>query len=149
VNIDNKCQLESASTAVDNTAIVVQSLTGLAALLVIGCSFVNPSAISSLWSVIGQLQILMLLILAGSYIPVNVVDYISASNFASFSLIFMNIQNIDGAKSLIDELDYPQSSTLLKKIGLESGSTFVNVFCLIGFFCIIIVLHLIFVFVCI
>lgn len=85
-----------------------------------------------------QFQLFLLLILTKSSMPDRVVNFITDTEFLSFSFSFLNLQSLPGISSLKSWMDKEQAFPSLAEIGVESGSTFFNNFTLI-------MLHLLFV----
>ena len=107
-------------------------------LLIIFSSIISSSSISNIWAIIGQLQLLFFLILTRSNIPKDVIDFITGSNYILLLFNFIPLSKAQNAISWLNWINYDQNDYLLDKIGIQSGSTYVNNFSLFIFlFCII------------
>mmetsp|Transcript_35 Transcript_35/g.35 ORF Transcript_35/g.35 Transcript_35/m.35 type:complete len:107 (+) Transcript_35:1110-1430(+) len=104
--------------------IATKSIVGVSILLVIVSWMLNASSMASVWAMINQLQMLMLLLLSGVFIPKDIADFITASKLALFSFNFIHFEEVTLFKRLFNWLDYEQPDFILSKIDLESGSTF-------------------------
>ena len=97
---------------------------GSAAMNVISSSMSNPSP-NSTFSLVNQIQLLLLLLWLPAYLPLKVIDYIRS---LAMSLIEFNIDwsFIFVFKKMINWFDYEQPSDQLYITGVTSGSAFIN-----------------------
>ena len=107
---------------------------------VISSSMSNPSP-NSTFSLVNQIQLLLLLLWLPAYLPLKVIDYIRS---LAVSLIEFNIdwRFIFVFKKMINWFDYEQPSDQLYITGVTSGSAFINMADTIAIFLSIGVLHL-------
>ena len=112
-------------------------------LLIMFSSIISSSSISNIWAIIGQLQLLFFLILTRSNIPKDVIDFITGSNYILLLFNFIPLSKAQNAISWLNWINYDQNDYLLDKIGIQSGSTYVNNFSLFIFLFFIIPPHLI------
>jgi len=98
-----------------------------------------------MWSLANQLQILMMLMLTGAYVPPQIEAYLSGQTFASFNFEFIPLNSIIDIKyNPIGIMDYNHTNEKLKAIGIESGSAFVNNSGLLFSIFIFMIFHLLF-----
>ena len=82
-----------------------------------------------------QFQMILLLLLTKSNIPMLIVSYLTGLKATTWSFNFIPFKNIPGLNQLVTYLDIPLSNSSLDYFGVFSGSSFTNNFALI---CIII-----------
>jgi len=78
------------------------------------------------WVLTNQYRLFLFLILSGAYLPPKVVEHIKGGEVFSFNFSFLSIQKFSGIESVVEELDFPQTDSILETIGLESGSAVVS-----------------------
>lgn len=98
----------------------------LSLALIFFSSMINISSIANIWAIIGQMQLMFFLILARAYIPKDIIDFITSSNYILSLLNFIPLNQAKGALSWLDWIEYSQPDDLLDKVGIESGSTYIN-----------------------
>jgi cysteine-rich repeat protein len=108
------------SSASETTQTAIFGLAGITVAL----SFTNSSSLSSLWSIINQLQILILLILIKGYVSDNAKLYLTNQRFALVTINFYGDSSEDG---FFDSLASEQEDEDLKSIGVLTSSAFVNI----------------------
>lgn len=101
-------------------------MTGAGAAATAGVSLLNFSSPATLWAMANQLQLYMFLLMTKSSLPVDVVGYITANKFASFSLGFLPINQIVFVNVPTVWLDTDQEYGELEEMGIDSGSAFNN-----------------------
>lgn len=116
------------SPAVQQMSTGTQALVGAGAVATAGVSMMNLSSPTALWAMANQLQLFMLLILTGVYLPVDVIEYITANKFMSFSMDFLPVDNLVFVKIPTGWFESDQDWNILGNIGISSGSTFNNNF---------------------
>ena len=116
------------SPAVQQMSTGTQALVGAGAVATAGVSMMNLSSPTALWAMANQLQLFMLLILTGVYLPLDVVDYITANEFMSFSMDFLPIDHLVFVKIPTGWFETSQNLNVLHDIGVSSGSAFNNNF---------------------
>jgi len=82
-----------------------------------------------MWMIASQLQLMLMLILLGTYMPPSVADALTQNAFAMFSFNFSSYFGIGTIPYIgwpAEELDFEQANSKLYQIGIESGSTFVS-----------------------
>lgn len=90
-------------------------------------SFLNQASPHSTFAAINQIQLLLLLLLLKIYLPQKIINYIRSLSITLFNL------NIDpsfwgGGEWIVSSFDFEQEREDLWTAGMESGSTFINLF---------------------
>jgi len=80
-----------------------------------------------MWAMINQLQLLLLLLITGAYLPKDIRDYISGMEFSMFSLSFLSIKSIQIVEYSIGWIDFDQSNHRIGGSGIESGIGNINI----------------------
>ena len=124
-------------------SIITQSVVGVVGTTAI-LSLWNLSTPQGIWITLNQFQLILLLLLTNSHIPIFIVDYLSGLKATTWSLNFIPFKDIPGFKKIIELIDFRMVNTNLRYFGLLSGSTIVNNFSLLWVFWIIFIFHLIF-----
>ena len=107
-------------------SITTNSIIAGAAIIVILTSTVHSASFSSLWAIINQLQLFLLLILTRVYLPLDVINFIIGSKIAMFPYDYIPFKKSSYSGSINDLFDSEQNDEILSKIGLDSASSFVN-----------------------
>lgn len=97
-------------------------------------SFLGNSSFQSSFSMMNFIQILLILPLIGAFMPLKVIDFIRSMSFGMFNFDFIpqpfDVSTGNGAYIIT----FDQSNDYLNLIGLESGSSFVNLISSFGYF---------------
>ena len=91
----------------------------------------NPSSLMSLWSLINQLQMLMLLLLTKIYLPLDVENIIIGNKVALIPFDYIPFKSFSISDIINKIFGFEQIDNNIYEIGLESGSTFINTFSLL------------------
>jgi cysteine-rich repeat protein len=121
---------------------VFQAAVGAAMIGSAVASLMSCSSPSGLWQMMNLMQLLMFLVLLGVYLPTPIKDMITSSNYFLFSLPIPHLQNLYGIGYLFEFIGLEQRNSALSSLGVESGSTFVNVLSQLLMFLMILILHL-------
>lgn len=92
----------------------------------VATSTLKMSSPTALWSLLNQIQMLILLVLVDTYIPVDVVQTIVNQDFALFNFDFIPISDIPGVNALTKWMNFEQENDILFDVGMEYRSTFNN-----------------------
>ena len=130
------------STATQSLTTGTKSAVGSTVGVVVVSNLVNSSSFASIWSMVNQLQLLLLLLLTRAFIPKDAIDVIIGSKFAMAPYDFLPFKEGSNFKFIIEWFDYEQSNIMLSKIGLGSGSIFVNNYSLFCALVVTILVHL-------
>ena len=106
-------------------------VTSLLALLM---TTIGTDTFSSVWLMINQLQMLLLLLLTQIYMPLNVIDFIVGFKFALISFDFVPFKKAKAGVSVEDLFGYNQANDMLSRLDLDNGSSVVNNFSLFSVF---------------
>lgn len=138
VKLPSKLILSSEATATSTTTTAAVAAGVGASVASASLNASNPTAV---WSLMNQLQLLILLLLVDTYIPDDVQGFIQGQDFAMFSFDFIPSTKIPYIKIPTDWMEFEQSNEVLKDLGVASRSTFNNSFSLILVIIGIIALH--------
>lgn len=130
------------STETKAMTYTTQGIAGAGTVAVTAVSIMNLSSPQGLWLMVNQIQLCMLLLLTGAYIPKDVVDYLSGSSFSLFSMDFLPFHKQLLVKGLYSWVAQDQENEILQKMGLKSGSTIYNNLSLFFMVFLLIVMHL-------
>jgi len=111
------------------------------AIVVSLMSFTSPVAI---WLIANQIQLISLLLLTGSYLPLSVKKLLTGSKFMTLSFSFIPVMDIPGISIPLKALNIEQDDLDLKEMGINSGSSFIANFMFLLIILSIILLHLLF-----
>ena len=102
----------------------------------------NNYSNGSIFSLINEVQLILLLPMLPNYMSDEVKNFIASLNYCLFSLGFININIGENFQNQNISLDYNQPNSYLNLIDLNSGSGFVNVQSNIIGICPFIVIHI-------
>ena len=88
----------------------------------------NPTSTASLWSMINQAQLLLLLLLTRAFIPLDVQNVILGTKFALNIASYFDFHKIESIGSIIEEFDLKLSNQSLKLLGINSDSLIYNIY---------------------
>jgi hypothetical protein len=106
--------------------IVIQSITLVGIVTSLGVSAISMSSPQTIFSIINQFQMFILLPMIGAYMPPRVIQVLLGMNFSMFSFSFIPLEKIPLISDLINFIDYDQNDEYFDSIGLTSGSAFLN-----------------------
>ena len=131
-----------ASDAAKALSITIVSMLGISFWTVTVASFMNPTSTASLWSMINQAQLLLLLLLTGAFIPIDVKNVILGSKFALNFATYFDFLNFKFMGSIINVFEFELSNQSLQLLGINSDSSIFNISPIITWFLAMISLHL-------
>jgi hypothetical protein len=126
---------------VEGIAYATQSVMAAVFVTGVALSVLSMSSPQSIWFIINQLQLLMLLPLTGAFIPQDVVDYFKAMSFSNFDFDFLSVDKIPVFSHISGVFGYDHDSEYLRDIDVESGSTLVNILGLIFIYMLLVLCH--------
>lgn len=103
------------------------AITSLAYAMNIASASISMTSPQSIWLVMGQFQLLMLLLLSDAYIPKDVETYILGMDYTLFSFNFLKIKEWKFPSKIYEYFDYDQSKADLILVGFSSGSAIINI----------------------
>jgi hypothetical protein len=119
-----------------------------AAALLLGISLntltalISSNTSNSSFGVMNQIQLIIVLPLLGSYVPVKVIDLIRAMNTSIFSFDFIHFEETELAEYISGIFSFYQPNAYLFLLELKSGSAIVNFMNLFVFVVIVVLIHL-------
>jgi hypothetical protein len=105
---------------------VVQAVVAIGVAINVGASTVSMSSPQGAFSMLNQFQMFILLPMIGAYIPESIIKIITGMSFAMFSFSFIPVEKIPLITDIFNFIDYDQSDDYFDRIGLTSGSAFLN-----------------------
>jgi hypothetical protein len=94
-------------------------------------SVMTGASLSSVWAILEEIQLLILVMSLEDHIPDVVERYLEGNTFLMFTLNFIPTVDLPGIGYFPQWTDAEQKITAAKNMGLESGSTFTNHFTLL------------------
>lgn len=91
-------------------------------------SAITQSSPQSAFASINQIQLMMLIILYGATLDIKILNYIKSMVVSLFKFNLLSLPIFDFINGIESKLDYEQKNEELNFIGLESGSTLINLF---------------------
>lgn len=110
--------LQAATAGVTGAGVVSNFLSSL----------LNQSSSQSTFSSINQIQLLMLLVLLGAYLPSKIISYIRSISMTLLSFSLLSTRLFHFTSALFSLVSYAQPDPHLALIGISSGSTLLNIF---------------------
>ena len=136
------CSNEATSN-VKALSTTTNSLIGGTAALVLLSSTINSSSFASLWAIMNQLQMFLLILLTRAYLPLDIINFIIGSKITMSLYDCISFKKTSYSHPIIDLFDFDQEDEVLSKIGLNSGSTFVNNYSLLNSLILMVLFHLV------
>jgi hypothetical protein len=113
---------EAGVVATTSAQAGVAAVAGLATV----SSVLSGTPPTSLWAIMQQLQMVIVLVMVDSYTPEDVDTYLEGVSFAMFNFNFIPIVDIPLVDVPVEWMESAQPFDKLETLGLESRSTFVN-----------------------
>ena len=123
----NSGSLITASNTSQTLRVTIISTLGVSLWLVTIVSFMNPASTTSLWSMINQAQLLLLLLLTRAFIPLDVQNLILGVKFTLNIASYFDFYKIEFIRSIIEEFDFKLSNQSLELLGINSDSSIYNI----------------------
>jgi cysteine-rich repeat protein len=124
-----------------NEAQTTQAITSAGAILAAGTSFSNLSSPTGLWQSMNIMQLFMLILLFEIYVPSKIVEALNSTKYFSIAFEIPFVDKIPIISSTLDYLNFVPPNGHYNILGVTSGSTLVNIFCLSGILLFICFLH--------
>ena len=146
----NTSTSSSTSSSSDNTnkysthALVTEIVILSVILLNFIGAMASLSSLHSIWSMINQYQLYLILPLVGWYMDQSVINYINDFQFLTFNLSFIPISDLGIFTKMYNFLTFPQANASLMSLGLNSGSTLINYLSVVMLTLLFIIFHLLF-----
>ena len=123
----------SSGKCTDQSSLLIFALSMMALVTVIATAvlelignLMNSTSMSSIWTMLNYLQLLVLLLLTRAFMPKDVVNFILNTSISMFVFNLTPFQNTSYFNLTEKWFDDDQSDKLLYKIGLTSGSSLIN-----------------------
>ena len=142
-NSNSSNQTKESSETAQGLSTSMQWIAGLTTGAIVLSNVINSSSISSLWSLLNQLQLLFLLLITGAFIPEDVKTVILGQKFAISPFSYIPLQDIKFYKSALTKFNFNLSNSEFGQFGVESGSSIYNICSFFITLILIILLHLI------
>ena len=119
------------SQSTENAQVATTAMAGAGLSFAFISSFANTSSPQTFWMTLKQFQLILLTLLTSAYIPTKIVKFLSGMKSSTCSFSFIPFDKIPGIDKIIDWLGINLRYNKLDHFGIESGSSFVNVFSII------------------
>ena len=134
--------INTPSASAKAQAAANQAITGAVSSITGVFGFSNISSLGNLWSMLGQVQLLFLLLLTNAYIPFDIKSVITGSRFfLNLGTLFPHYY-IPFYSTLIENFDLKVSNSDFEDFGLKSHSSLFNTISLFSTFILMILLHI-------
>ena len=120
------------SEVISSLSISINTGFGLVSIISLLLNFTQKSSLSTLWALVNLLQLLLLLLLTNAFFPTDVVNIIVGSQYIQNPFDSFGSNKFSYSSVVIDYFDYTQNNNILSLIGVDSGSTFVNIYPLLS-----------------
>ncbi|CAI2371551.1 unnamed protein product [Moneuplotes crassus] len=134
---------KEVTTAGDVAEATAQAQVGIAAGIAVFNAALTGAPPTSLWSLLNQLQMLLLLMLIDEYTPSDINEFLEGTSFVMLNFNFLPAGDIPGIDIPIDWFDFGEPGEKIQNLGIESFSTFVNNFSLVCAFILVTALHIV------
>jgi len=139
--ISSETSLEAAESITYSSTI--GGTVAATAALNVGAAVASGASAQSMFSAVGQTQLLTLLPEIGAFMPRVVKNTISNLDKFMFSFNFLSLQSNPAHKQLEDTFGYQKYTNRRNLALIENGSTVLNLYHLILVFCLILLAHFI------
>ena len=96
----------------------------------------------SLWTMINQIQLYLLLLITGAFIPEDVKNAITGLSFTLNPFQYLSVSFIDSNSKYIEKFNFTLSNLLFETLGMNSDSTIYNNFYFFTDLALMMVFHL-------
>ena len=124
----NLCDIYQVSSQAQAIATTSQSIVGATSGVTAASSMMNSSSLTSLWSMINQVQMFFLLLLTRSFIPHDIEVTITGQGFAINPSDYVPLKSIGSSRNYIEKFKFELSNTQLEPVGINSDSTIFNIY---------------------
>jgi hypothetical protein len=132
-------------TTTAGTVAVTSAQTTLAAgsALILVSSLLSRSSPTAMWSLVNQQQMIGLLMLIDSSTPNDFNDYLEGTSFVNFNFNFIPTTEVPYLNWPANKMEIELDDRKLNALGINSGSTFVNLFSTIVIVIVVILIHIV------
>ena len=103
------------------------SIIGTCFVIVALMSLLNLSSMASLWAMVNQVQMFLLLLLTRAYIPLDLQNIITGAKFTLNIASYINFQSFGFFGSIFKEFDFKLSDQSLDSLNIKSNSSLFNI----------------------
>ena len=125
-NSSNPASSSSQSNTPFILKAILQLLFALTILITSMMKIIDNSSYAGVWSLIGQMQLLFLLLITRAFIPDDPTQVINGFDFTLNFPSFIPYDKISEIKSIFDKFNFSQSTPILESNNVNSDSTFQN-----------------------
>lgn len=111
---------------IEASAILTQSAIGTGVAASVTSSFLSSSSSQSVWSLINQFQLFLLLNLIGANLHQHVKDYLVGMEFSTFSFSFLSFDSINFIDEFYNYFACEEEDEDYVLVGIEYTCTFIN-----------------------
>ena len=120
INSENLSNEEQISLIISKTLLISSVVvTTVSSILV-------RSSSNSIWSLLNQYQLFLMLPLLNTYLPSGFVTYMYELRFVLLDFSFASFFKIPWLRAQVGKLDYEQPDKLLESYGIKSGAHIIN-----------------------
>ncbi|CAI2364780.1 unnamed protein product [Moneuplotes crassus] len=130
-----------ATTAGAVATAAAQAQVGIAAGIAVVNAAVAGNPPTSLWSLLQQLQMILLVMIIDEYTPADINEFLEGVSFALFNFDFLPAGDAPLFETPLDWLDFGEPSEKIQTLGIESISTLVNNFSFLFTYLCIMLIH--------
>ena len=112
----------------ENAQVAAQAMAVAGISFALISSVANMSSPQTFWMTLKQFQLILLTLLTSAYIPSKIVKFMAGMKSSTCSFSFIPFDKMPIFDKLIDWIDIDLDYDKLDYFGIESGSSFVNVF---------------------
>jgi hypothetical protein len=106
-------------------------------------SLLSKSSTAAIWALVNQQQIVNLLILIDSSTPEDFNEYLEGTSFVNFNFNFIPTAEVPYLNWPSNKMEIELDDRKLNALGINSGSTFVNLFSTIVIVIVVILIHIV------
>ena len=135
------CIPEEPSEQVQTATTAMTSILGAGVGINLINAVLGSSSPQASLNMVNAVQLLLLLPLIGSYLPIDIIQFIRSMNFSLFDFEFLSLEGNPETEDDVSNVSFEQKNPFLYLIGLESGSSMINLVAVCGLFSIVPVIH--------
>ena len=137
------CDKIESAEEVDILSYTTIAILSIGITVSVSASLLTSSSPQSIWLMVNQYQLYILLPLTGVYMPKDVINYLIGMEFTSFNLNFLNAKETFKFDELLHDIDSEENDWYRTEIGIESQSAIVNQISLIFGLLLLALIHLV------
>ena len=137
------CDKIESAEEVDILSYTTIAILSIGITVSVSASLLTSSSPQSIWLMVNQYQLYILLPLTGVYMPKDVINYLIGMEFTSFNLNFLNAKETFKFDELLHDIDSEENDWYRTEIGIESQSAIVNQISLLFGLLLLALIHLV------